>query len=398
MFEFLFGTQGFTPHGYSLAWDPIVLKLHILADLLMVIAYVVIPALILSVLIKRREPELTSRALALVCFIVACGTSHLMGVVTIYYPLYALEAVVNLGAGLISLAIAVILWRLVPALVALPSHRRLMQIIDAREMEIAKREKAQEELLKSEAALARKVEELETANAELKEFAYAASHDLKSPANTLTLWLDEFELEFGENLGAEGPEMLGEAREIVGRMRILVDDILRYSRIVNTDPDQTEEIDLVSLTNGVISNLGGDLKAAGGTIEVGPMPPMLGHPRLIFVVLQNFIGNAIKFRAPDRPLRIDVSAKIEGGPKPEFVLSVRDNGIGIDPKDHEQIFSMFNRLHSHETYDGTGLGLALCRRVAISHGGRLELDSTLGQGAEFRLVIPMEVAHVLHAA
>ncbi|MEM0922872.1 MAG: ATP-binding protein [Pseudomonadota bacterium] len=396
MLEFLFDTQGFTPHAESVALDPTVVRLHIVSGLMIELAYLAIPAMIVWVLAKRKDAKLTPLTLLLIGFIVVSASNHLMETLSLFFPIYGLEGMVKLATGVISLITAYAIWRLLPKLVAIPSPKRLIQIIDAREMEIAKREAAQEKQRKSEEALAKKVEELETTNKELKEFAYAASHDLKSPANTLTLWLDEFEIDHGEKLGRDGPEMLGEARQIVGRMRDLVEDILRYSRIVNTDPSRLECIEPMALMREVISDHAADLRAAGGAIDVKPMPEIRAQPRLISVLLQNLIGNSIKFRSLDRPLRIEVCGEITGGRRPHSVLAVRDNGIGIDPKDHEQIFSMFNRLHNHEIYEG--LGLALCRRVAISHGGRIELTSSLDEGAEFRVYLPMEPSRAQQAA
>lgn len=389
MLDFLFADGGYSPHGYCLAWDPFVLNLHIVSDLLIALAYFSIPAVIMVFLRRRNDPTLHLPAMLFVAFITACGLTHLMGILTLFLPWYGLQGIMKLATALISCVVAVILWRMLPSALKIPSVSELGEALADREAQLRDRMAAERALRLREEELDAKVRELESANRELNEFAYASSHDLKAPANTLSLWFNDFVEEQGENLDEETLESIEDARELVARMRILVEDILAYSRIVNSDTSSTSDVDIASICTEIVGDLDADIQQAGASISVAPTPVFTGHPRMMRILLQNLLSNAIKFRHPDRAPEVFVSASRTDGPHPAVVLSVRDNGIGIHPDYHERIFRMFKRLHGPDKYKGTGLGLALCNRIALLHGGHIEVVSTPGAGAEFRVTFPL---------
>ena len=398
MFEFLTADNGFAPHGYCLAWNTPLVWTHIVSDLLIALAYFSIPAVIVVFLRRRKDPSLHGPAMLFVTFITACGLTHLMGIVTLYEPLYGLQGLMKVFTATVSVITAIILWKILPDALKVPSPGHLMAALRDKELEIADREKVERDLATRTQQLAHKVEELNAANIELNEFAYAASHDLKSPANTLSLWLDEFAEEFVEELDGEARESIGEAQRIVERMRELVEDILRFSRVVNAKLDDPEPLDLGVYFDAAVEDLRYAVAEAGAEIEIKPMPKVMGHPGLISILAHNLLNNAIKFRAHDRPLRITVNVERSAVDQRLCVLSIKDNGIGISPEHQDKVFKLFKRLHSQDDYEGTGLGLALCRRIAAAHGGAIEINSDVDQGAEFRILFPLEVSDVAQAA
>lgn len=395
MLDYLFGYGGYTPHGFCLAWDPRVLWTHIGADLAIAAAYFSIPAGIVVFLRRRPDAALKGPASLFVAFIALCGLTHLMGIVTLWLPLYGLQGAVKAATALVSVGTAIILWRMMPALLVIPARGEIVAANTALEEEMAAREAMMAELAEQDAELARKVDALEAANAELTEFAYAASHDLKSPANTLSLWLDDFAETYFE-ADAEARAEIDEARAVVARMRVLVEDILDYSRVVNVDHETREPVALDAVFAGTVQALDAEIRAAGAEIRASPLPVVHGHATLLGVLVQNLLSNALKFRAPDRPPVIEVGSAAAGPGEAAFF--VRDNGIGIDPAQSERIFRMFHRLHSRADYEGTGLGLALCRRVVLTHGGQIDVASDGATGTTFTITLPQEAAHAGLAA
>lgn len=396
--NFLFSDGGYSPHGYCIAWNLPVLYTHIISDLLIAVSYFAIPAIMLVFLRKRRDPRLHVPAMLFVVFITACGVSHLMSIVTMYQPYYGLQGLIKLFTGLVSMVTALALWKLLPEVMKIPSPDMLMKALSDKDREIKERAAAQMQLEQSQQQLDQKIAELQASNEELREFAYAASHDLKAPANTLSLWLQDFERESGDALSVDQREDLEHAKDILKRMRSLVDDILCYARVVNRGEEISEVIDLKAVFQAAAKGLDADVAQTKAEITINDMPSFTGYPAMITVLAHNLLSNAIKFRSPDRPLKIEVNGWREDYAQPRCILSVKDNGIGISADHHQRIFKLFKKLHRPEDYEGTGLGLALCRRLAVTHGGTIDVISEEGRGAEFRVSFPMEVARVAQAA
>jgi light-regulated signal transduction histidine kinase (bacteriophytochrome) len=217
-------------------------------------------------------------------------------------------------------------------------------------------------------------------NREQAAFTYAISHDLKSPSNTIDMLLNELKFGYREVLDADGRELIELALQTTHRMARLVDDVLTYSRCID-DRSAMAPVDLDSVLAEVIADLRYDIGKTNARIRHEPLPQVQGFRMQIKLLLQNLIANAVKFRAPDRAPVIAVSARAARGGR--VLLSVQDNGIGIAPEFQERVFGLFQRLHSHETYEGSGIGLALSRRIAANHGGDIKLQSRPGQGSIF---------------
>lgn len=398
MFDFLFSDGGFSPHGYCLAWNTPLLYTHIFADLLIAVSYFSIPAVILVFLRRRKDASLHGPAMLFVTFITACGLTHLFGVLTMFEPWYGLQGLMKVFTAVVSFVTALVLWKILPETLKIPAPGQLLRALNEKEREFEEHQRTTAELARHKLEIARKLEEVQAANNELNEFAYAASHDLKSPANTLSLWLADFKEDHYDKLEEEDRESIEEVTRIVERMRVLVEDILSYSRVVNTDLSDREMVDLQAIFEGAASDMKADIEAAGATLDIDVLPKIRGYPIMLRVLANNLLSNAIKFRSLDRPLRISISARLTSNTPCAYTLSFKDNGIGIDPAHQEQIFSLFRRLHLPEDYAGTGLGLALCRRVAVSHGGSISVNSKEGEGAEFLVTFPLEASDARKAA
>jgi PAS domain S-box-containing protein len=238
--------------------------------------------------------------------------------------------------------------------------------------------------LAMEHELAQRADRLQGTNAELQDFAYTASHDLSEPLRMVASFLGLLERRSAEDLDEKGREYLRQASDGAVRMRHLIDDLLAYSRVANEEP-RREQVDLHALVDDVLVVLGPAIAETGATIEVGDLPTLEAEPTQLAQLLQNLIGNAVKFHPPGRPSTVRIGARRTMG---ACVLTVADDGIGIDEADQERIFAMFTRLHGRDAYAGTGIGLAICRRIAERHGGRIYVESTPGQGSMFHTLLP----------
>ena len=233
--------------------------------------------------------------------------------------------------------------------------------------------------------LAVRAEKLERTNAELQDFAYIASHDLAEPLRMITSYLELLQRRYEGQLDDTADEFIGYAVGGAVRLKALIDDLLTYSRVGTHDITRVD-VDLGELLDAVLLGIERAVTDAGAVIERSEPPaPLPGDPAQMAQLLQNLLLNAVKFHARDQAPRVRVSCVEEG----EGVrLSVADDGIGISAQHHERIFKMFARLHGRDEYEGTGVGLAVCRRIADRHGGRIWLESAPDAGSVFHVWLP----------
>lgn len=225
--------------------------------------------------------------------------------------------------------------------------------------------------------------DLERSNAELKKFAYVASHDLQEPLNQVANYVQLLEMRYQEQLDQDAKEFITFAVEGVSLMQTLIDDVLAYSKVDRQGID-FEPIDLETALKRALGNLRGRITENGAVITHDELPTLMADSTQMMQLFQNLIGNAIKFRS-EKPLEIHVGAsRLEDA----WLFSVRDNGIGIDPQFSDRIFIIFQRLHTRDEYHGTGMGLAICKKIVECHRGEMWVASELGQGATFYFTIP----------
>ena len=234
------------------------------------------------------------------------------------------------------------------------------------------------ELKKAEQILKLKIEELKHSNEELEQFAYISSHDLQEPLRTITSYLQLLQRKYQGNLDDKADKYINFAIEGAARMQNLIIDLLDYSR-VGTGDDEPESIDCKFILNKVLFDIKALIKENNATISHDPLPEVMADSTQIVQVFQNLIINGIKFHGEEAP-KIHISAEKIAS---EWVFSVQDNGIGIDPQYSERIFEIFKRLNSRERYPGTGIGLSICKKIVERHGGRIWVESELGKGSTF---------------
>jgi len=227
-------------------------------------------------------------------------------------------------------------------------------------------------------------EDLEEANNELQQFAYVTSHDLREPLRMITGFTQSLEKRYKDKLDKTANEYIDFIVDGATRMQNLIDDILAYSR-VGTRGIPFEQVDMEKALADVLTNLKMAIEETDARITHDPLPVIPGDPVQMMQVLQNLISNAIKFHQEGEAPVIHVSARQEGH---EYVFSVKDNGIGIDPEVFGRLFILFQRLHTRDKYPGTGVGLAITKKIVGRHGGRTKVESQPGKGSTFYFSIP----------
>lgn len=246
--------------------------------------------------------------------------------------------------------------------------------------EIKKRQHAEEELRRSS-------EELQRSNKELEEFAYVSSHDLQEPLRKIQAFSDLVIDEYGDKIG-EGEMYLSRIKASANRMSSLIEDLLTFSR-VTSKPVTPQLIDLNETFEHVLLDLQDRIEREGGVVEITSTLPTIKadatHMRQLF---QNLLSNSLKFHKPNESPRVEVSVRTSGD---MYCIVIKDDGIGIDEKYKEKVFAVFQRLNTRQAYEGTGIGLAVCKKIVDRYGGTIDIESQLGEGTTFTICLPAEM-------
>ena len=258
---------------------------------------------------------------------------------------------------------------------------------------------AKEQLEALNFELTQSAKNLERSNRELQDFAYIASHDLQEPLRKVQAFGDRLKTKYADALGEAGTDYLNRMQNAAARMKTLINDLLAYSR-VTTKPRPFEELDLEQLTKEVLSDLEVRIEELKARVEIGKLPTIVADPLQMRQLMQNLIGNALKFHKPDVPPIIKIASRFveeesadeEGntGPSQFCQITVEDNGIGFEEKYAGRIFGMFQRLHARGEYEGSGVGLAICRKITERHGGTITAKSWPGKGSMFIITLPAD--------
>jgi two-component system sensor histidine kinase/response regulator len=229
-------------------------------------------------------------------------------------------------------------------------------------------------------------QELERSNEELQQFAYIASHDLREPLRVISGYLALLQEDLGGEMGEDIAMYVRGAMSSAERMQSLIDDLLTYSRVGAGKPEYVP-VDLNAVVDETLENLGQAIRDAGAELDIGALPTIVGDSSQICQLFQNLLSNAIKFQGPTPP-RIQIAAQLENS---RCIVSVTDNGMGFDPKDSGRVFEIFQRVHPTSEIAGTGIGLAICKKIVDQHGGRIWVESEPGKGTTFSFSLPVSV-------
>ncbi len=267
-------------------------------------------------------------------------------------------------------------------------RRRLVTELDASRVQ-------QEHLTRQAADLDAQAVELRRSNAELEQFAYVASHDLQEPLRKVASFCQLLEKRYGDKLDERGTQYIAFAVDGAKRMQILINDLLTFSRVGRVN-DAHVPVALDKTLDKAVANLAAAAEESGAVIErPDELPEVTGDPTLLVMLWQNLLGNAVKFRHPERAPRVVVTCEPDPGAGEDgaaWRLSVTDNGIGIPEEFAEKVFVIFQRLHGRDAYSGTGIGLALCKKIVEFHGGRIWIDTAHTGGTRFSLTLPATAA------
>ncbi|WP_324653189.1 sensor histidine kinase [Georgenia sp. H159] len=234
--------------------------------------------------------------------------------------------------------------------------------------------------------------ELEASNRDLEQFAYVASHDLQEPLRKVASFTQLLERRYGDQLDERGHQYIEFASDGARRMQRLIQDLLAFSRLGRTQEDPAPVSVDRALTEA-LDNLSETLAETGAEVTRDPLPEVVGHAGLLVQLLQNLVANAVKFRRPDTVPHVHVGAERVGS---EWLFRCSDNGIGIEPRHAERVFAIFQRLHAKDAYSGTGIGLAMCKRIVEHHGGRIWVEEQdPSEGTTVRWTLPATDAEPL---
>jgi PAS domain S-box-containing protein len=244
---------------------------------------------------------------------------------------------------------------------------------------------------RAEMTLLEQADKLSRSNAELEQFAYVASHDLQEPLRKIQAFGDRLKTKYDASLGPEGLDYLTRMQNAAARMQILIQDLLSLSRVASNAKPFTS-VDLGDVVRTVVSDLEMRIQDAQGRVEIGALPVIFGDRGQMAQLFQNLIGNGLKFRKPGESpvVKIDSQPQTLPSGAAGWHISVEDNGIGFDEKYRDRIFQIFQRLHGRNEYEGTGIGLAICRKIVDRHGGSLTANSSPGAGAKFIITLPQQ--------
>ncbi|WP_461128433.1 sensor histidine kinase [Spirosoma aerophilum] len=371
-FQRLADTSDWPPRWYCGRWTDFHGWLYIASDATIWLAYMAIPLILIRFLIVKKGVPLSGVFWLFGAFILLCGLTHLLDAMMFWWPAYRINALIRFMTAGVSVATVIALIRYFNEAVGLRTSKEY-------DRELSFRQQAMQELSRS--------------NEELQQFAYIASHDLQSPLKTIVNYLSLLESKHAEALDSDAQRLIGVSTAAADRMRVLINDLLDFSRVGSEL--QFVDVDLNTVLSEILEDQQMEIKSTGALVQVGPMPTLLAHRTDLKQVFQNLITNGLKYRRPGVAPSISIQAKDQGS---QYQFSVSDNGIGIENQYYDRVFQIFQRLHGRNEYPGTGIGLATCKKVVEIYGGKIWLESKLGEGTTFFVTIPKVIKTSHHYA
>lgn len=362
------------PHGVCYLWESELVWTHAISDGLITLAYYSIPVGLIYVVRKRKDLPFDWMFVAFAAFILACGTTHAMAVWTLWHPDYWASAWVKVATAGASLATAALMVPLIPKAVALPSPEEMRETNQALRVAEASNRALNEDL-------SQRLEELEEVNAELDSFAYSVSHDLQAPLRAMEGFATALQEDYGSELDEYGQEYTERIAGAARRMSVMIQELLDYSRLVRAELTLSP-VRVQPVIDDVIADLEPRIRESGAEIRIDVDDvTVMGHRATLQRMLTNLVANALTYVEPDEaPV---VTIRTESGEGERLRIVVEDRGIGIAPEYQEQIFHVFERLHSREEFHGTGIGLAEVRKGARRMNGASGVESEAGEGSRF---------------
>ena len=387
------------PHGHCYLWNEQLVFLHVLSDTLITLSYFTIP-IALIVLVKRRDDlKFNYMFLMFAVFIFACGTTHLVNILNVWYGAYWLSGTIKAITAIASVGTAILVWPLIPKALALPSNAQLVELNNQLQNEIAENRRKQEEVERLSADLQSLVtqrteelaearlnktllektnESLSNSNTALEEFSRASTEGFVEPLRVIDVYSKRLQERAGQELSEESRQWLSKVREASSQASRLNAGLQRYSQLPLNEP--VEELSLDSLVSRII-----DDEAMADVVSI--QPPGLGTAVLpggtLTLVIRELLRNAKRFSG-QRPLRVDI-VRLPDPTTGGLALFVRDNGRGIPAAQQKRVFALFEQFHS----EGEGVGLASIRRLVSEYGGRVSVISDGESGSEFRVEFPL---------
>lgn len=359
-FSDLFATNRWPPRWHCGYWSDFHGWMYIISDLMIWFAYFAIPAIILTYTIRKKyELKYTRTYFLFASFILLCGSTHLLDAAMFWTPAYRFNALIRLITGITSLFTVYHLMKILPE-----AFREKTSVV--LEREIAKRLEAERRL--------------KTANEGLESFAYMASHDLQEPVRKINLYTSQFLQNNRDTIDQASLQLLDKAVDATSRMSQIIQGILNLSSI-RSEID-LERVNLGEVIAQAITDLDEKIREANAEVTVSQLPDVKGSYEYLVQLFYNLISNAIKF---SRNPVVDVFAEQTDN---WVRIHVKDNGIGMKEEETKKIFNAFERLHSRKEYEGSGIGLAICKKIVEAHNGQISVQSNPGTGTVFTVTLP----------
>lgn len=375
----------FLPHGHCYFWRPEIVWLHVISDAAIALAYYSIPLFLFAFLRRRGDVPFRGIFAMFSVFILACGSTHLLEVWTLWHGTYRLAGVVKAVTAVASVATVLALVPAFPKALALRSPREWEEANLLLRNEITQRERAQTEVARLNSALLQQLAQLAELNKELEAFSHSVSHDLRTPLRHIRAFSRLLGQSSGAALDEDSRGHLKGIGMAATHMERLIEGLLNLSRLGRAAL-RLETVDLTRLVQQVSVDLARDIAAPAIEWRISELPRVRGDRTLLRVVVENLLSNALKYSRTRTPARIEVRGRSEA--EGMVLVEVHDNGVGFDMRYAYRLFGVFQRLHSAAEFEGTGIGLATVRRIVHRHGGRVWAEAKLGEGATFYLTLP----------